>query len=188
MPDQLTTNGDALILFFTDDVYLVNEPGITWGMPSDSEVKPPSKPKETVANSETPIESESPATFQFLGSNKRNILILVNDEDNEVSDESGKELLKKIIKSINLVSADFALLNYAKHKGTGFEDLLKFFKSSLIISFGVEPAQLGLKDHPSNIVVSEQDVRIIFSHELRKLNADIAVKKALWGVLQKLEI
>jgi len=187
MPDQLTTNGDALRLFFTDDVYVVNEPSITWGLPQEPSPEE-SVPEVATIVATTSSEPVSHHDFKFLGGNKRNILILVHDEENEVSDEKGRELLRKIVKSINLVTADFALVNYAKYKGASFEDLTAFFKSTLVFSFGVEPQHLGLSNHPSNAVVLQGAVRMIFSHELRKLDADILIKKALWGVLQKLSI
>jgi hypothetical protein len=188
MPDQLTTNGDALRLFFTDDVYLVNEPIITWGLPPEPSAEPPVAQKVEPEISSVPPETKAKREFRFLGSNKRNILILVNDPDNEVSDEAGRDLLRKVLKSINLVSADFALLNYAKYSGVNFAELSEFFNSSLIFSFGVEPLHLGLINHPSNTIVFEGEVRLIFSHELKKLNADILVKKALWSILQTLAI
>jgi hypothetical protein len=188
MPDQLTTNGDALRLFFTDDVYLVNEPAITWGLPLEPAPISPRDEVVLAAPAEMSSELNRRFNFKFLGGNKRNILILVNDEENDVSSESGRELLRKIVKSINLVSADFALVNYASYKGATFVELSDFFKSSLVFSFGVEPSRLGLIDHPSNMVVQQGAVRMIFSYELRKLDADLSVKKALWGVLQKLII
>jgi len=187
MPDQLTTNGDALRLFFTDDVYVVNEPSITWGLPQEPSPQVPLSELAPVISSTSP-EPTNHYDFKFLGGNKRNILILVHDEDNDVSDEKGRELLRKIVKSINLVTADFALVNYANYKGASFEQLNAFFKSTLVFSFGVEPQHLGLSNHPANSVVLQGTVRMIFSHELRKLDADLAVKKALWSVLQKLSI
>ncbi|MEJ7557514.1 MAG: hypothetical protein WKF66_04345 [Pedobacter sp.] len=188
MPDQLTTNGDALRLFFTDDVYIVNEPAITWGLPPEPVGEILATADVVVAPVAVEVEAKRTSDFTFLGGNKRNILILVNDEQNDVSDESGKDLLRKIVKSINLVTADFALVNYARHQGASFDELRDFFKSSLVFSFGVKPSQLGLKDHPANTVVLEGEVRMVFSDELRKMDADLAVKKALWGVLQKLAI
>lgn len=188
MPGQLTTNGDALRLFFTEDVYLINEPSITWGLPPEPSTLPPVEQELIVLPLSASEEPKPNPNFNFLGGNKRNILILVNDEYNDVSDESGRELLRKIVKSINLVTVDFALVNYAKYKGASYHDLRDFFKSSLIFSFGVEPSHLGLTNHPSNTVVLEGVVRLIFSKELRKLDADLLVKKALWGVIQKLTI
>ncbi|WEK19781.1 MAG: hypothetical protein P0Y49_01250 [Candidatus Pedobacter colombiensis] len=181
MDNQLTADKAAMHLFFTDDVYLVNEPGIQLATPVIHQNIPVSTSQPAV------LPAALPADFKFLGNNKRNILILVNDEQNEVSDELGRELLRKIVKSVNLSANDFALLNYAKYKGTGFKALQDYFSSTLIFAFGVTPVELSLAaSHPEHVVVQEGAVRMIFSAELRALDKNPAGKKALWGSLQNL--
>jgi DNA polymerase III psi subunit len=174
MDSLLTADSAALHLFFNDDVYLVDEPGLQQPPPLAT------RPVPEVLSVQEPI------TFKFLGKNKRNILILVNDDQNEVSDEMGRELLRKIVKSVNLTANDFALLNYAGYSGAGFKQLMDSFSSKLVFAFGVTPAQLSLKDYPENTMVTEGTIKLIFSAELRKLDQDPAGKKALWGSLQNL--
>jgi DNA polymerase III psi subunit len=170
MDTQLTASGEALRLFFTDDVYLVNETDLQLNAAENIVMEP-----EALA-----------VAFKFLGKNQRNILILVNDDQNEVSDEMGRELLRKIVKSVNLTANDFALLNYAGYSGTGFKQLLDYFSCTLIFAFGVTPAQLSLSAHPEHVIVSEGPVRLIFSAGLRQLDQNPSGKKALWGSLQNL--
>lgn len=190
MHNQLTADDAALHLFFTDDVYLVNEPGAQSGIPASSigDVVPGNRQENPVAAD--PVASpvlQQAVKFKFLGHNKRNILILVNDEENEVSDEAGRELLRKIVKSVNLNANDFALLNYAKYSGTGFKQLQDYFSCNLVFSFGVTPAHLAIDTaHPEHAVVSEGNVKMIFSAELKTLDQNPAGKKALWGSLQSL--
>lgn len=201
MDSQLTADGAALHLFFTDDVYLINEPGIQYDKavdPSSAAVKNivsepvvavPSMKQEVPA---IPAQVAAPTNqqaveFKFLGKNKRNILILVNDEQNEVSDEAGRELLRKIVKSVNLTANDFALLNYAGYKGTGFKQLQEYFSCNLVFAFGVTPAHLSIGTaHPEHSIVFEGAVKMIFSAELKTLDQNPAGKKALWGSLQNL--
>lgn len=248
MGSELTTNGDALRLFFTDDIYLIKgEEGFSTGevlesdlqkvseattaeatVPADVEnpvagfakgtaaaVTPISAPEATPVTTPTviPVTADSipltapvipsvtipitipqfPAlekaaafSFKFLGQNKKKILIMVNDADHEVSDEAGRELLRKIVKSINLTASDFALLNYAKYPKTSFADLQQYFSSVLVFAFGVSSGDLQLPSHPENKIVMEGDVRLIFSGELRKLEQDPIGKKTLWGSLKQL--
>lgn len=201
MDSQLTADGAALRLFFTDDVYLVNEPDVQQNVAhntvaaavenvSENRVAEPLAPvpslkEESVAP--VPGPAAPPVEFKYLGSNKRNILILVNDEQNEVSDDAGRELLRKIVKSVNLTANDFALLNYAKYKGTGFRQLQEHFSCNVVFSFGVTPAHLSMAAaHPEHAIVFEGSVRMIFSAELKALDQNPAGKKALWGSLQSL--
>lgn len=178
MVSQLTTNGEGLRLFFTDDIYLVNEPEGTL----NEEAQP-----LIVSEPIVPLNKVQPE-FKFLGNNNRNILILVYDEYNDVSDEKGRELLRKIVKSINLTASDFALLNYANYKETSYEQLKDRFSSVIIFAFGVSSQQLGLKQYPENTVVTEGAVKLIFSSTLQKLDEDTNGKKVLWGSLKQLEL
>ncbi|RZK82124.1 MAG: hypothetical protein EOO92_02940 [Pedobacter sp.] len=180
MPNQLTANQDALSLFFTEDIYLVQEPEMLTANQASNPV--PEQPVSAV-----PTQPQQPVrTFKFLGNNKRNILILVNDKANDVSDENGRELLRKIVKSINLTAQDFALLNYASCEGANFNELISQFSSSLIFSFGVSPMQLQLENQAQNTIVEQKGVKMIFSGVLHQLDQDLAAKKTLWGCLQKL--
>lgn len=237
MGSELTTNGDALRLFFTDDIYLIKgEEGISTGEVLESDLQfvreviaeepiastDSENPRSAVAAGTatlvapeavpaappavTPLaapvipsvtipitiphfpamEKATPLSFKFLGQNKKKILILVNDAEHEVSDEAGRELLRKIVKSINLTASDFALLNYAKYPKTSFTDLQQYFSSVLVFAFGISSADLQLPSHPENKIVMEGDVRVIFSGELRKLEQDPSGKKTLWGSLKQL--
>jgi len=191
MDSPLTANKEALHLFFTDDVYLVNEPGLQQiepGVMLEKTAGTPSLQQESPAQTIEPVASplQAPPAFKFLGKNKRNILILVNDAENEVSDEAGRELLRKIVKSVNLTANDFALLNYAGYTGADFKQLMDHFSCALVFAFGVSPDQLSLAAHPENTIVNEGPVRLIFAAELRKLDQNPAGKKALWGSLQNL--
>ena len=181
MERQLTADEKALPLFFTDDVYLVAEAETFLQQAITIENLPVSA--STVASSQ-PVTSQP--VYKFLGNNKRNILILVNDAAHDVSDEKGRELLRKIVKSVNLTTADFALLNYAGYHNTSFEQLKQHFSCVFVFAFGVSPEHLGLSGHPQNKVVTIGSVKLIFSAELRKLEEDMEAKKTLWGSLKQM--
>jgi len=165
MDGQLSTDAAALRLFFTDDIYLAAErpqplPGIA--------------PVETV--------------FRYLGKNQKNILILVNDAQHEVSTAAGKELLRNILKAIQLSANDFALLNYSAHEGVKFSELTDFFSSKLVMAFGVSPLQLDLPEHPKNVLLKKETIQLVFSDNLDLLVTDLQGKKTLWACLKQLTI
>ncbi|MBB2149656.1 hypothetical protein [Pedobacter gandavensis] len=229
MGSELTTNGAALRLFFTEDIYLIKgeegysteealgsvvqedsagfigaeEESLSLAAEENTQIPQVTNPATVTASPVVPAiptipqpisipvlaaAAEKPAalSFTFLGKNKKKILILVNDATHEVSDEAGRELLRKIVKSINLTASDFALLNYANYPKASFTELQQYFSSGLIFAFGVSAADLKLATQPENKIVMEGDVRLIFSAELRKLEQDPAGKKALWGSLKQL--
>ena len=187
MVSQLSTDGEALRLFFTEDIYFVNEAQVDTPISDRPPVSGFDAPATTTISAVSTAEtSNAAADFKFLGKNKRNILILVNDAHHEVSTEAGRELLRKIVKSVNLTADDFALLNYAKYPSADFARLNAFFSCSVVFAFGVSASQLGLSVHPENTIVQEASARLIFTAGLPELNEDPNGKKALWACLKNL--
>lgn len=217
MENQVTNNANALRLFFNEEVFLVEDKSVQIPLVANAEavlpVEPTASMKEVVAhlsvsippqaevepikpakpypeNVEIPsivAEPASPKTFKFLGGNKRSVLILVNDNQNDVSTEQGRELLRKIVKAVDLGTPDFALVNYANYQGTDFAEFYTFFKPQLMLSFGVEIASLKLNLTWQNEIIVHGNTRIIFAPNLHQLDSDIAAKKSLWGNLQKIK-
>lgn len=204
MTDQLTSNAEALRLFFTEDIFLVNDKS------EGALVKPVMKELEVLEGEnpnlpkvETPIYTapiavlpivEEPVVaakpkldFKFLGKNQKNILILVNDSDNEVSTEQGRELLRKLVNAIALTAKDFALVNYANYQTATYADFNDFFTCKLVLAFGVKPQQLALAAQPLNQLQQIGETKLIFTDNLHDLDGDPASKKVLWGSLQQLK-
>lgn len=217
MENQVTNNANALRLFFTDEVFVVRDDNVkmplfanteTLSSPkvvlaeSDKEqvetslvtplpsIKAEEGKKSYIPEVEIPRILEEPEPikeFKFLGGNKKSVLILVNDKTNDVSTEQGRELLRKIVKAIDLSTPDFALVNYSKYADTDFKSLHQFFKPVIMLSFGVEISALKLDLTWQNEIIVHETTKIIFAPNLHHLDSDIAAKKMLWGHLQKIK-
>lgn len=198
MGGQLTTSAEALRLFFDDDVYLIRteqeipaaastetrnpEPEVKHAVP---EIKLPETASENV---QPVVTTPEPVSFSYLGKNQKNILILVNDSQHDVSTAQGRELLRNIVKAIQLTANDFALMNYSAYTGTGFTELDGFFASKLVMSFGVTPTQLGLTDYEKNILHLQGTTQLVFSENLDQLAGDLQGKKTLWASLKQITL
>ena len=201
MNTQLTSNAEALRLFFTDDVYLVNDQTqsvtagpviITNRKVEDTTIVAPVAQVEQVTPVLSIVEEpklvfEKKVEFEYLGKNQKRILILVNDNTNKVSSVQGTELLRKLVKAIELTNNDFALVNYANYTNASFEDLKSFFKCELILSFGVAMRTLGLAEQPLHQLFVVDNVKFVFTKNLHDLDSDQVSKKILWGSLQQLK-
>ncbi|MGQ7854216.1 hypothetical protein ACUN24_08190 [Pedobacter sp. WC2501] len=217
MENQVTNNANALRLFFTEEVFLVKDESVeilplrnpeavsVVEKVSVNEVKEPvlkpeitqipginptNSPKVYPQAPEIPhivAEPVSEKTFKFLGGNKKSVLILVNDSEHDVSTEQGRELLRKIVKAVDLGTPDFAILNYSNYKGTDFVELNRFFKPAIMLSFGVAFADLRLNLTWQNEIIVHETTRIIFAPNLHHLDSDLTAKKILWGHLQKIK-
>lgn len=178
MAEQITQNPEALKLFFNEDIYLIS-----------SEMLPETAPADSLAMAlppEGPVSQKR--TYEYLGKNAKNILILVNDSRYPVSTEEGRELLWKIVKAINLTAKDFAVVNYAACPGSTFDELASFFKPQLLLCFGLGPEALGLIAQEQHVLSQQKSVNTIFSLDLHELNGTLAAKKVLWGSLKQLQI
>lgn len=145
--------------------------------------------KAAVVESSVPAAVASqPADFKYLGKNQKNILILVNDSQHDVSTERGRELLRNIVKAIQLTANDFALLNYSAYAGTPYTALDQFFSSKLVMSFGVPAVQLGLTDFAKNTLHLQGATQLVFSDNLDLLAEDLQGKKTLWGSLKQITL
>lgn len=175
MSSQLTNNAEALRLFFTEDVYLVPTAGnVEDGL--------------ELSNEDVQLENTPQRTFTFLGKNEKQVLILVNDDDNEVSSEQGRTLLRNLVKAINLTANDFALVNYASCENAGIEAFLNFFKFKHLLAFGVSPSHLGLPDQALHQLVEQRGVGYLFTSNLHDLHNDPLTKRSLWASLQALKL
>ena len=200
MANQLTSNAEALRLFFTDDVFLVKNPYQEVTVPSTptsnetqmlptstNHISEPAVATLSIPKSEPQVPTAKTWEFTYLGKNQKKILILVNDPTNHVSTKEGTELLRNLVKAINLTNNDFALVNYAQYAGALFEDFCKFFDCELLLSFGVEHTKLGLDVQPLHQLFSFGTTRLVFTNNLHGLHQDNASKKILWATLQQLK-
>jgi DNA polymerase III psi subunit len=210
MSDQLTNNPEALRLFFTEDIFLVdapqttpegftvaNETSIEAAVPVQAVNIPAITASETFTTPETAsdhvpavvgIPAPAAQPFSYVGANERNILILVNDDRHPVSTLQGRELLGNILKAINLNRNDCALVNYASCNSANFAQFNGFFKPQYVFAFGVSPEQLGIPGATYNSIVTQGESKLIFSSNLDALSGDAATKKLLWASLKQINI
>jgi len=192
MGEQLTDNAAALRMFFTDDIYLVgteplNVPVQT--VPATDSAPAQATPEVAAMPAvASPVPVTAKTEFKYLGKNQKNVLIIVNDQQNEVSSDRGKELLRNIVKAIQLSANDFALVNYSAYEGAQFTEMTTFFSSKLVMIFGVQPSLLGLSDQPKNMIFMEAATQVVYADNLDLLAEDQVGKKTLWGSIKKLSI
>lgn len=217
MSDQLTSNPEALRLFFTEDIFLVDAPqsnhegfkvAIEHSIPAvqvaevkrvestnapepTPQIKLPVVPEASDVRQVVADQGQkSPVEqpFSYVGANERNILILVNDDRHPVSTLQGRELLGNILKAINLNRNDCALVNYASCHDANFAQFNVFFKPQYLFAFGVSPKQLNIPGATYNSIVTQGESKLIFSINLDALSGDAATKKLLWASLKQINL
>jgi hypothetical protein len=125
----------------------------------------------------------APASVPFLGENKKNILILIqNPKEAFLSDEMFG-FLTRILQSVHLNMGDVALVNTAHCSETGPEALLRQFKPNALLLFG---EALPAVTQDLNQVVSHNGIHRLCTDDLETLAAQTERKRAFWVALQQL--
>ncbi|MCH8319169.1 MAG: hypothetical protein IIA88_11865 [Bacteroidetes bacterium] len=159
-------NPNLLSLFMKEDIYLINEGE---GIGADG--------------------SGSEEKLEYLGEFKKQLLILVEDNENAYLSESDKEFLENILRAIEHTYKDIALLNLGnpalKRLKVDFQSLADYFDFTKLIIFGdlfnqVSDIKSPQKYHP----YSKEGQTILLADSLDEIKNDIEKKKKLWEGLQ----
>ncbi len=130
---------------------------------------------------------EISAPFKWLGDNKKNILVIVNNKevvhlpDNELTFFTG------ILNACKLTVADVAILNFNTHPEVSYKELTEFFKSKIVFLFDVEPAAFGLPmNFPHYQIQAFAGNSFLYSPSFKNLENDKVQKSKLWICLKRL--
>lgn len=168
---------NLLSLFINDDFYLVPEPGVKSFQNNDT--------KSTAVF----LGKKEINRLEFFGEFKKQLLILVEDNENPWLSDSNKEFLGNILKAIGYTYVDIALLNLGnpaiKCLKVNFRSLSDYFNFSNLIIFGDLFNQIGdvlnLQKYNS---YSKKGQTILIADRLDEIINEIEKKKKLWESLQ----
>lgn len=127
------------------------------------------------------------AKISGLGGNKRNIVLVINHEEDKFLDDPQMEFLSNLLSACNLSMEDISLINYDQNKEVSYEKIIDQFQSQKILIFGVDASSLGLPftiPHFQIQIFNNQIFLLIPA--LRQILNDISLKKQLWICLKKL--
>lgn len=89
------------------------------------------------------IEPAPPDEIKYLGENKKNVIIIVNQPDSTDSDNEETTFLTNILKACGLTLSDIAIVNTALQQVT-YTAIKNQLQPAQIILFGVEPSFIRL--------------------------------------------
>lgn len=139
---------------------------------------------ETVIMTNTVIE-EPP--WKHLGTNAKNILIVVNYPSVVHLPDEELGFLTNMLTACKLSLADVAIINKNNYTTTSHKDLLEYFKSKIILLFGVDPLDFGLPvGFPPFQVQSLTNNKFLFAASLEQTRQDALLKSKLWVSLRSI--
>lgn len=139
------------------------------------------KPLET-------YNTEKPGTFKsVLGSNKKQIVIIVRYEDVSVIAEKPLKFLLDILSACKLSLEDVAIINYTNNRSATFDDIATKFSFQTMLVFALKPQDLNLQPELTILSIHEiNDSKVLFSPPLEEIESNLPLKKQFWSVLRKL--
>lgn len=132
--------------------------------------------------------NQKPDTFKsVLGSNKKQIVIIVMYEDVPVIADKSLKFLLDILSACKLTLEDVAIINYTNNRSATFDDIATKFSSQTMLAFALKPQVLNLQPELTLLLVHEiNDKKILFSPSLEEIESNLPLKKQFWLVLRKL--
>ena len=130
---------------------------------------------------------ETTAPFKWLGDNKKNILVIVNNKEVVYLPDNELTFFTGILSACKLTVADVAILNFNIHPEVSYKELTAFFKSKIVFLFDVEPAAFGLPmNFPHYQIQAFAGNSFLYSPSFKDLENDKVQKSKLWICLKRL--
>lgn len=132
-------------------------------------------------------ETGSVTEWKWLGDNRRNILVIVQQTDAVHLPDKELDFLTAMLSACKLGLADVAIVNRNNHPQASYKELAGFFKSKIVLLFDVEPAAFGLPmNFPHYQLQAFANATFLFSPSLSELENDKLQKSKLWVCLKRL--
>lgn len=135
--------------------------------------------------------SSNNASISFLGNNRKNIVIVVNEADGVFISDASLSLLEKLLAACKLTLNDVAIINTSKNNII-YKEIKAHLQPQTLLLMGVEPTFIQLPfvfpfhkiqayDN-CKMLITTSIVRMQQTHEATVLQE----KKELWGLLKTL--
>ncbi|HEX4876190.1 MAG TPA: hypothetical protein VFV31_05920 [Chitinophagaceae bacterium] len=137
-----------------------------------------------------PLQAETMAaasTWKSLGSNEKNILVIVNEPGAVFLPDEELAFFTSILGACQLSLADVAILNFHHYPESRYKELLDFFRSKIVFLMGVEPAAIGLPViFPQYQLQAFAGNTFLYTPSLQIMKDDRQEKTNLWTTLKRL--
>jgi len=167
--------------FITEPIYLIkNDKGLDYVNNEDQESSNVDEPEEElISERATELVELTPLTTS--GKNLKNCIILT--DWTEVANGQEKELLLKILSSVERIEDDVLIVHAGNASNEDIEAVLAEHNHKHVIDFGTDKLA-NLSSTASYTSISEGAKKFLKANELAEIAADVEKKKALWTALQ----
>lgn len=133
------------------------------------------------------VSSNPPKNIKFLGTNRKNILILVSKENFAFIEEEELSFLSAILTACKLSVADVAIVNL---KTTGIDDyrfFLRELNSKIVLLFDVDSHSIDLPFNFPHFQIQQFDqCTYLAAPALNTIEKEKSLKAQLWNCLKNI--
>jgi hypothetical protein len=121
--------------------------------------------------------------FNYLGTNKKNFLILVNYPDHELMADEHLTALESVLNRKGHSREDVAILNLA-HIVAEYEQLAVYFNPKTLILLGQASIPRGLKHPKFNQFENSTGLNVLYTFSFDEMMANNENKKTFWDQMK----
>lgn len=123
----------------------------------------------------------------FLGENRKNILVVVNNDKADFLPGEELAFLTNMLFACKLSIADIAIVNLNNINNPSYKLFFEKFKSNIVLLYGTDPAMLNLPvSFPQFQVQSFNNCTFLFTPPLNEIQEDKVLKSKLWVCLRRI--
>ncbi len=159
--------------------------------PENTIKQPPKKSQPEVITKKTDetVLLQTVEKIKYLGQNKKQVLVIVNNTDETFVNDSDLKFLTNILKACNLTLGDIAIINH-NMLATSFTEIKEQLAAKYLLLFGVEPGDIKLPFIiPMFQVQQYADCTLVTAPSLSELDNPSpdgkVLKGKLWTSLQR---
>ena len=185
-------NPNAYRFIMQDEIYLLEQDkgvkhiAITPGPAVKSEEITPTPAVKVPQAPFQPVVETPKLTFNYLGKNNKNFLVLVNYAAEEFIDPAHLTALESILKRLEVAIDDVAILNMKNHAHADLNVLSQFFSPKKLLIMGDAALPAGTKKPALNALFKLNGYNALFSFSFAEMMESNDNKKAFWEQMKKL--
>lgn len=144
--------------------------------------------REALQNNATEIP-EVPmmvVSFNYLGNNKKNFLVLTNYTDADFISPNHSVALESTLKRLGFEMDDLAILNIAKYPNIVFDELIKFFEPNKILILGKSAQPETKIPVLLNKIAIHGNTKILTTFSFEEMMDNAGNKKIFWELMKQL--
>jgi hypothetical protein len=144
-------------------------------------------PAKKTSTAKTDTATVNAPQIEFLGENKKKILVLVNYGNVRYLPDEELAFLTNMLTACKLNIADVAIVNLNKIADPSYKELFGKLGGNIILLFGADPSVLNLPmSFPLFQVQSFNSYTFLFTPSLGEISNDKILKSKLWVCLRRI--